>query len=537
MRASLRLLCALTCTAAGFLGPAGGRAHAQLRLPAVFADGLVLQQQVPVPVWGWAAPGTDVTVSFRGQTQRTRATADGRWLVRLTPLAASAEPADLVVAATAAAEAAPDTLTCHDVVTGEVWFCSGQSNMRFPLKNAAGGEAAIAAADLPLIRVFLNQVKPAGEPQSQTSGVWPTWKACSPAMAGDVSAVAFFFARDLQAARGQIPIGLIQSAYDWTPAEAWVPREALTDDPELRVIVERWDTAMARFAAWQNACAQAKADGTALPERPAGAGDPTFAHRPACLFNGAVNPFIPFAIRGVLWYQGETNDNRGIQYRRLFPTLIESWRDRWGQGSIPFLFVQLASVLPPPDPATDPRWFDSEWSEVREAQNLTLDAVPNTGMAVALDLGDAKDVHPKNKLDVGRRLALAARAVAYGERIPHSGPRYAKLTIEQDKARLHFTHPAEGLVTCDGQPPARFLIAGVDRAWHPAQARIDGATVLAWSPDVPHPVAVRYAWANNPAGANLWNQLDGKPFLPAGPFRTDDWPGKSTGVTKMFIDP
>lgn len=526
MPSLFRTVGAVIAGTAVVLGAVARAADGALSLPGFFTDHMVLQQGMKVPVWGRGAPGVKVAVAFRGQTQEAVVDARGTWQVTLAPLAVSTEGADLVV--TQGAESRNVT----DVVVGEVWFASGQSNMNFPLKNASGAAAAIAAAALPQVRFFLNKVVLAAEPGTDTVGRWPTWCALTPQNAGEVSAVAFFFARELQKARPGVPVGILQSAYDWTPAEAWTPRGAMLADPDLACIVERWDAGMAAFAAWQQDCQKAKTENRAVPAQPKGSADPNFAHRPAGLFNGAVHPFIPYAIRGVIWYQGETNDNRGIQYRKLFPALISSWRQAWGQGEIPFLFVQLASVLPPPDPVKDPRWFDSEWSEVREAQALTL-RLPHTGMAVALDLGEEKDVHPKNKFDVGLRLALAARAVAYGEKIPFAGPRFVKLTVAGDKAHLAFDHVASGLATRDGKDPAFFYIAGTDRKFVPAQARLEGDTVVVWSDQVKVPVAVRYAWANNALAANLCNRAG----LPAIPFRTDDWPGKSTGVTRMFIDP
>ncbi len=513
----------------------GIEAGAQLKMPAFFSDNAVLQQGMPVSIWGKADPGANVTVTYRGQSKTAKAGDDGKWMVKLDPMQASAEAADMTISCPDS-KAEPKTLTLKGTLVGEVWFCSGQSNMQFGLKSAMNGEKEVSEANYPLIRLFTSKPVVSATPQDNVVPEWPTWKVCSPETVKDFSAIAYLFGRDIQKARNGVPIGLLHSSCGWTPAESWTPREAMADDPDLKCIVERWEAGIAKAEAFKKETEAAKTAGKPAPEAPKGLVDPNFIHRVCGLYNGSVQPCMPYAIRGVIWYQGETNDNRGIQYRKLFPALINSWRKNWGIGDLPFIYVQLANVLPPPDYAKDPIWFDSEWSEVREAQNLTLDKVPNTGMAVAIDIGEEKDVHPKNKQEAARRLALAARAVAYGEKIPFSGPRYEKIAVEDGKVRVHFKYAEGGLATTDGKDPNWFYVAGADKKWERAQAKIDGKTVLVWSDQVKEPVAVRYAWANNPFGCNLCNQVDGKVFLPSGPFRSDDWPGKSTGVTKMFID-
>lgn len=513
----------------------GFDASAQMKMPAFFSDNAVLQRDMPVPVWGKAEPGANVNVSFRGQAKSVKAGTDGKWMIRLDPMKADASPADMTISSPES-KTEPKSITLKGLLIGEVWFCSGQSNMQFPLKNALNGEKEVSEANYPLIRLFTVKPVVKGVPQDDVVPEWKTWQVCSPQTVKEFSAVAYLFGRDIQKALGNIPVGLINSSCGWTPAESWTPRDAMSADPDLKCIVTRWDEAVAKAEAWQKECDASKAAGKPKPEKPKDIVDPNFIHRASGLYNASVHPCIPFAIRGVLWYQGETNDNRGIQYRKLFPALINSWRKNWGQGDFPFIFAQLANVLPPPDYAKDPIWFDSEWSEVREAQNLTLDKVPKTGMAVTIDIGEEKDVHPKNKQEAGRRLALAARAVAYGEKIPFSGPRYEKISVEDGKIRVHFQNTEGGLATSDDKEPNWFYIAGNDRKWERAQAKIDGKTVLVWSDQVKDPVSVRYAWANNPFGCNLCNKADGKIFLPCGPFRSDDWPGKSTGATKMYMD-
>jgi len=504
-------------------------APADVRLPRLFSDGMVLQREQPVPVWGWAAPGEVVTVRFAGQERTARAGADGKWLVRLEPLAAAAEPRVLA----ASGSAGGDTVRVQDVVVGDVWICAGQSNMAWPLEKALDGEREVAEANLPGLRLFQIKSVVAREPRDDVEGAWAH---CTPQSARGFSAVAYFFGREI-GQRLKLPVGLVHTSCGWTPGEAWMSREALLAAPELRYIVERWDaiTAIypeakaayeARRKAWEAEAAAAKTAGQKPPPAPRGPCDPMFIHRAAGLYNGTVAPLAPVAMRGVIWYQGETNEVRGYQYRQLFPALIRDWRRAWGGREFPFLFVQVANVLPP-----DPEPRASEWAELRESQALAL-ALPNTAMAVTIDIGEEKDVHPRNKQDVGRRLALAARAVAYGEKgLVHSGPVYERMAIEGGRVRLFFRHTGGGLVARGGKL-AHFAVAGDDRRFVWAEAEIDGATVVVHSPEVAKPVAVRYAWANNPAGCNLSNREG----LPAAPFRTDDWTEKTRGYTVLTVD-
>jgi sialate O-acetylesterase len=502
---------------------ASGALHAEAQVPSVFADHMVLQRDAPIPVWGKAAAGEKITVSLSDKRAETAANAEGKWRVDLPALPAGG-PHTLTIAGT-------NTITFQDVLVGEVWFCSGQSNMEFKLPAALNGAKESADANFPLIREFNADKVIASQPREDVKG---KWFVCSPANAKEFSAVAYFFAREIHASL-KVPIGLIHSSAGWTPAEAWTPRDALLAEPDLRYIAERWDAIESTFEnrkrqhahemdAWKIAADKAKADGKPEPGKPGGPPDPNFLHRASGLYNGSVFPLTQYAIRGVIWYQGETNEVRGIQYRRLFPTLIQSWRKAWGKD-LPFLYVQLANVLPP-----DPEPAESEWAEVRESQLLTL-AVPNTGMTVAIDIGEANDVHPKNKQDVGRRLALWARNKDYAENIECSGPLYKAMSIEGAKIRVTFDH-AKGLAARDGADLKSFAIAGEDKRFYAASASIDGESVIVSSDKVPKPVAVRYAWANNPEGCNLINGDK----LPASPFRTDTWPGKTSGSTIMTID-
>jgi len=494
-------------------------AAAQVRLPALFADHMVLQQGKPAPVWGWAAPGEQVTVRLGDRQAAATADASGRWLAQLPPLAAGG-PHELTVQAS-------NTITRHDVLVGEVWIASGQSNMEWPLRRAANADQEIAQADYPLIRCFTVTKAVAPEPQAECQG---EWVICSPDTADDFSAVGYFFVRELHQRLG-VPVGLINSSWGGTPAESWTSRAALLADPELAYLVGNWDQAMAKYTEdcllpaaqvrdWLARAEAARTAGQPLPQPPPSAWPDDPRRNPwlaGGLYNGMIAPLVPYALAGAIWYQGESNAGRAYQYRRLFPALIQDWRRAWGQGEFPFLFVQLANFMPArPEPG------DSAWAELREAQLLTL-ALPTTGMAVIIDIGDAADIHPANKQDVGRRLALAAQALAYRQRVAYSGPIYRALTVEGDRLRLHFRHTG-GKLVARGGPLQGFAIAGEDRFFVWAQARIEGNTVVVWSPQVPRPVAVRYAWADNPV-CNLYHQGG----LPASPFRTDDWPGLTLG--------
>ena len=647
-------------------------ARADVRVPSVIGDNMVLQQGRKVRVWGWAEPGERVTVTFRGGGATATADARGRWEVFTGPHKAGG-PFELTVAGR-------NTLTFRNVLVGEVWVCSGQSNMEWSLANAQDGAREAAAADYPFIHLFTVTKKTSERPLDDVEG---RWVVTTPKEAASFSAVGYFFGRELHK-RLNVPVGLIHTSWGGTPAEAWTSRAALDADPTLKPILERYDRQLADLprlqreyeraqaewaskyvaadpgnrgepegyakpgydaagwkrmalpqfwetagldvdgvvwfrrevevpAAWAGkdltlklgavddfdttyfngervgstgpdtpsawvvprqyrvpgslvragrntvavrvfdrvggggfgggqmalapADSKAAAGGVALdgewfykeeatvpsrqidwskqPQAP-GAGN---QNNPTVLYNAMLAPLFPYAVRGAIWYQGESNAGRAQQYRALFPAMIRDWRAAWGIGDFPFYFVQLANWKARPVDSTD-----SEWAELREAQTLTMKAAPNTGMAVAIDIGNPDDIHPRNKLDVGLRLARWALADTYGLRLEKSGPLYDSHKVEGDRVRVSFTHAA-GLRTRDGGAPAGFYVAGADRKFVPAEARIERGGVVVWSKGVTAPVAVRYAWADNPA-ANLYNG-DG---LPASPFRTDDWPA----VTALF---
>lgn len=452
--------------------------QANVKLPTVISDHMVLQQGMPVPIWGTADGGEKIAVTFGADKQETTADATGKWSVKLKPLTASATPADLTIAGS-------NTITLKDILVGEVWVCSGQSNMGFNTGSAINAAKEIAEANYPNIRLFSVQNVATDEPQYDTHG---NWAACSPSTVPGFTAVGYFFGRDLFKALG-VPVGLIHTSWGGTIAEAWTAPIGLQNEPDFAPILDR-----------------AKA---AKP------GDPNSASR---LWNGMIVPIVPFAIKGAIWYQGESNAGRAYQYRKLLPAMIKTWRDAWAEGDFDFYIVSLANFTNPPQQPGD-----SDWAELREAQTMTA-ALPHNGQALAIDLadpGNPGDIHPKNKQDVGLRLALVAEAKTYGKAdVVYSGPQYNSMKADGDKIQLTFKQVNGGLVAKGGEPLKGFQIAGEDKKWHWADAKIDGESVIVSSADVSKPVAVRYAWANNPV-ANLYNKAD----LPAVPFRTDDWAG------------
>ena len=485
--------------------------RAEVKLPALISDGMVLQQGVKVGIWGTADPGERVTVTFKDQEASGIADGDGQWKVRLGPLTAGG-PFTLTIAG-------KNTITLHDVLVGEVWVCSGQSNMGLAVSSVNNAPDEIAHADYPMLRLFTVGQGVADKPQRDVQGYWvPT----RPDTIDHFSAAAYFFGRDLQRVLN-VPVGLIHSSWGGTSAEAWTSHETLASDPDFKPILDGGVRLLspypklfqdydAQFAQWRQASDKAESEGAPVPPAPPVPDDPRRSPgRPSGLFNAMIMPLTNYAIRGVIWYQGEANAGRAIQYRKLFPDLIRDWRRVWNEGDFPFLFVQLAN------------WGISQpqanWPELREAQLMTL-ALPKTGMAVTIDIGDGSDIHPKNKQAVGYRLALAAEAIAYGRDVIYSGPIYESMTVEGDKIRLHFKDVYGGLEAKNWPAPnvTGFEIAGDDHKFVGAQAKIDGDTILVSSRKVEHPVAVRYAWAMNP-WCNLYNRVG----LPASPFRTDDW--------------
>jgi sialate O-acetylesterase len=639
--------------------------QAEVRMPPIIGDNMVLQQGTRIRIWGKANPGERVTVTFANESSKTVAGAEGSWQLWMAPLKAGG-PFELVVKGT-------NVLRIKNVLVGEVWVCSGQSNMEWPLVNTVRGEEEVTQAHHPEIRLFTVEHATALSPQTVVEG---RWFVATPEAASQFSAVGYFFGRELYQ-RLKVPVGLINSSWGGTPAEAWTSFEALLTSAELKPIVERYQSSLNAPPETKETYARALAEweeknlyldvenkgeslGYADPSTPTsdweqmdlprqfetagllidgavwfrrivdvpdswagrdlvmslaaiddhdityfnatkvgstgretpnsykvprkyvvpgslvragrnliavrvfdrageggfgrgggmsigpvdakeselislrGAWDykvelalepkrPDWGTRPApvgagnqndpsVLYNAMIAPIVPFAIRGVIWYQGESNAGRAYQYRTLFPIMIRSWRSAWRQN-FPFYFVQLPNWR-----AAKPEPDESDWAELREAQTITL-REPHTGMAVTIDVGEENDLHPRNKRDVGRRLALWALANTYRHKVIPSGPLFQRYIIEGNVVRLHFRH-STGLKTSDGAPPKGFAIAGEDRRFVWADARIDGRTVVVSSPLVLKPVAVRYAWADNPR-VNLYNEAG----LPASPFRTDNWAG------------
>ena len=654
------------------LGALAQTARAEVKVPALIGDNMVLQQGRQARVWGWADPGEHVTVRLAGHNVYSAADAQGKWQVMVGPLKAGG-PFELTITGT-------NTLVFKNILVGEVWVCSGQSNMEFALTNSTGSPAAIAEANYPQIRLFTVKRNTSATPLDNVTG---QWMVASPQTAGQFSAVGFYFGRELYR-RLKVPIGLIHTSWGGTPAEAWTSHEALASDPSLEPILDRYAEElktlpqrqaehMKALADWEHKYAvidpgnKGEAMGYADPalkledwkpmdlprywesvgmnvdgsiwfrkeveipsgwsgqdltlnlgpiddydttyfngERVGGIGNedpeaysvpraykipgrlvrggkaviavrvfdrmgnggfgggadqmfltlargatkerlaiagnwdfkpemivegktpdyskypgplpgPTNPNSPSVLYNAMLAPLLPYAIRGAIWYQGESNAGRAYQYRTLFPLMIHNWRDGWGEGDIPFYFVQLANFN-----ARQPQPGESDWAELREAQTMTLSR-PNTGMAVIIDIGEANDIHPKNKLEVGLRLSRWALAGPYSQKLEPSGPLYESFSIEGDKVRIKFKHVGSGLKTRDGGDVKGFAIAGADHKFVWADALIDGNSVVVWSKEVRQPIAVRYAWADNPE-CNLYNKEE----LPASAFRTDTWPGVTT---------
>lgn len=491
--------------------PAAGAGD--LSLASIFSDHMVLQRDKPVPVWGWAEPGDQVTVDFAGQRRSAEAGVDGKWLVRLEPLATNATPGTLTV--TSAKSGGP--LTVADVLVGEVWLGSGQSNMAMQVARAADFDREKATANLPLVRQFREASDGAAEPQPRGKG---SWAVCTPDTVGGFSATLFFFGREIHAALG-VPVGLVNSSVGGTPIEAWIDRPAQQAVPELAPYLEAIDRERAAFdreavrkrheqavAAWEEQARSAREAGQPVPDKPRNAIARHVSNAVAGLYNGKIAPLVPFAIRGVVWYQGEANAHpgKGRFYGHQLRTLVTDWRAKWGE-ELPFAWVQLPNYGVRRD----------DWMLVREAMLVSL-RLPRTGMAITIDIGDPKDIHPRNKQDVGRRLAAWALADVYGRPVPaSSGPLPDGSAIRGAEVVCRFRQ-ADGLRDRDGGEVEGFVIAGKDSQWKPARARIEGTSVVVSSAEVPQPVAVRYGWAPNPK-CDLVNAAG----LPATPFRTDDW--------------
>jgi len=492
-----------------------------------FSDHAVLQRDKPVNVWGRSVPGDEVTVAFAGQTKTAKTDATGRWMAVLDPMSASAVPATLTMTSKQTGAVAQ----AKNIVVGDVWFCSGQSNMLWSLMGTTNALETIAKADYPLIRGFKPGTGTAEQAAFEAEGKWVVTTPADELLKSPIrnfSGVAFYFARELHRATG-VPVGIIQPALGGTIIEAWMSREALDASPHREKIDARWaeaekgiPAAYERFteelALWEKEAAEAQQTGAEVRRRPADPqGISTMRHRPASLWNAMVAPFVPYSISGFLWYQGESNAQRPEEYRDLFPAMIRQWRQDFAQGDLPFYFVQIANFRVKRDPS------EETWAFLREAQIEGL-REPNTAMAVTIDIGESDNVHPQNKLDVGKRLALHALNDLHGRDVVRDGPQFEAAESTGGTMRVRFAGNPE-LVLKD--VAGAFQIAGEDRKFHPAEATLDGSTLVVASKEVPAPLAVRYAWSNDPPVA-----LFGISGLPAAPFRSDNWPRQTATDTQ-----
>ncbi|VTR98472.1 sialate O-acetylesterase [Tuwongella immobilis] len=485
---------------------------AAVKPASLFSTHMVLQQEMPVPIFGTAEPGESVTVSIHDQKKTVKTDAQGKWSVTLDPLKPSkaSKPTTMTIAGS-------NTITIDDVLIGEVWLCSGQSNMAWTVARSRDFEAEKAAAKNPQIRMFLVTSGAAATPQTECKG---SWIVCSPETVGGFTAAGYFFAKELYPQLKR-PIGLINSSVGGTPVEAWTSQAAMDRTPEIKPVLERWqqseanynpEKAKAAFETQLKRYEELAKQGKAPANKPRLQLQPSKSPQyPAVLYNGKIAPLERYAIRGAIWYQGENNAGSPHPhlYGKQLELMISDWRARWGQGDFPFAWVQLPNFQ-----------TAAQWPILREQMLQTL-KVPQTGMAIAIDVGDPKDIHPTNKQPVGSRLAYWALATVYGQKRAYSGPIPTTNRVEGDSIVVNFDHANDGLKLLD-RSESGFEIAGADQVWHAAEAKVVAPnSVVIRSKAVAKPVAVRYLWANNPT-ATLFNGAD----LPATPFRTDTWDGK-----------
>lgn len=452
---------------------------ADVQMPKIFSSKMVLQRGMKVPVWGLAEKGEKITVALGGQKAETEAGQDGKWMVRLNEFQAGG-PYTMIVSG-------KNRLVFDDVLFGDVWLCSGQSNMGFRLKSAENAETEIPQANFPKIRLATVPCTSKADPQDDVN--MSPWTECTPESAANFTAVGYFFGKKIYQELN-IPIGLINNSWGGATCEAYVNPKLLTENPDFAPMLD------------PDRIAKQKAQ-----------------YRAGYLYNGMLLPIIPYGIKGVIWYQGCSNQGRAVQYRTLFKAMIKNWRDEWGQGDFPFYYVQLANFL-----KVQPNPSNSTWAELREAQTMALD-LPKTGQAVIIDIGEAGDIHPKNKLDVGLRLAAIALHNDYGRDIVWASPMYQSMQINDNKIIVTFKEIGGGLAARGNDGVVKgFALAGADKIFYWADAKIDGNKVIVSCDKVAAPVAVRYAWSDNPV-CNLYN----KEGFPVCPFRSDNWKELSFG--------
>ncbi|WP_394795251.1 sialate O-acetylesterase [Armatimonas sp.] len=483
-------------------------AHADVKLPAILNEGMVLQRSAPLKFWGWADEGEQVSVEFLGQKKTTTAK-NGKWEVTLKGTRTAGGPFPLSISG-------KNRIEFKDILVGEVWVCSGQSNMELTLKTSFQSEGDIAKSANPTVRLFMVKNTRSDSPKQDVEVQLP-WSAAAPESVPGFSAVGYYFGRMLSEKLG-VPIGLISSDWGGTPAEAWTPEEKLASTASLKSVLENYPVARARYdeqrKKWETDSTQARLEGKTPPAAPRA------PWRYAELYNAMIAPITNYGIRGAIWYQGEANASRAMQYRELFPAMIEAWRSVWDKKDMPFYLVQLAPYQASGSQKT-------EYAELREAQLLATQKLKNVGMAVITDVGEEKDIHPKKKQPVGERLALQARRDVYREKnLVAQGPTFKKASFEGEKAVVSFEHTGGGLLasptdslggSVENGKVVGFALAGADGVFYPATAVIEGGDkVVVTSAQVPAPKAVRYGFINFPV-TNLWN----KEGLPAGPFRSD----------------
>ena len=505
----------------------GLTAHAELRLPAIIGDNMVLQQKQSNPIWGWDTPGTEVKVTLGSQSKTAQADAKGKWTIKLDPLPSSAVPTFMTIQGTTKRE-------LKNILVGEVWVCSGQSNMGFNLNSVWDADLDIATAKYPQIRLISVPQVGTQELQDDFKG---QWEECSPLTAGSFTAVGYHYGRVLHEMLG-VPVGLIDNAWGGSSCEAWVRRDVLEKDARFKAMIDKWKQTEATYTdavfetqkaehqskvdAWVIARKEALKAGKPVPANPPRAPQNVLRgqHRPGNLYAGCLHPILGYGIKGAIWYQGESNASRAHEYGHLFPLMITHWRNEWKQGDFPFYWVQLADFKPE---QAEPG--DSDWAELRESQTMSIRKLANAGQCVITDLGEANDIHPKNKRDVAERLARWALVKDYGLNLPYRSPELKESTFEGDKALLTFDFAPQGLRTIDVDEVKGFALCGADQKWVWAKASIIGGSkkgtnqIAVSSPQVPQPVAVRYAWSDNPI-CNVFS-AEG---LPVTPFRTDNFP-------------
>lgn len=473
-------------------------ARSEVSVPNIFSSHMVLQQAQKNRVWGKASPGEEVTVKIEKQSLKATANKEGLWEVTLEPLPVGG-PYEMTIKG-------KNEVKLEDILVGEVWICSGQSNMQWSINASNDPDLQRLAAKFPKLRMINFPQVGSQEP------IWTHeryWEVCTPETVGKFSAVGYFFGRQLHQTL-DVPVGMINNAWGGSSCESWINREVLAADPQFKPLMDRWAGMEKSFADLSNNKEANEQQNKQLETQMKGNA------RPGNIYNGVLKSHLGYGIRGAIWYQGESNASRAYQYRELFPLMISNWRKEWHQGDFPFYWVQLADFQ-----AEKPQPGDSTWAELREAQTMTMNKLPNTGEAVIIDIGEGKDIHPKNKVDVGLRLARWALANQYGIKVPFHSPQYKSLEKAGNKVVLTFDHIDQGWRPFDVAAPRGFAVAGEDKKFVWADAKIiEDNKIEVSSPDIESPVAVRYAWADNPV-CNMYSGAG----LPLTPFRTDDWPG------------